>query len=365
MTRKHRHIMDMATLPSDPFPLPSDHSVALIPFPCPQTLLSLPLRPSSPCPSDHYLALSHFSCPSDPSLVPQTPLLPLRPFSSPLRPLCCPHTLPLPSDHYLALSPFSCPSDPSLALRPFSCPQTLFLSPQTTLLPSYPSLALRPFSCPSDPSLAPQTLLSLPLRPSSPCPSDPPLLAPQTLLLPLRPFSCPSDPSLAPQTLLLPLRPFSYPSDPPLLAPQTLLSLPLRPSFPVSQTIPLTGNLLQNFCPCDALVNIARVAFIVGVITTFPLECFVCRDVRSDKPFDNANFKESTVKIATFPFRFLKELSKVTYFLQIIQTTFFKGYEPSEIRHAIITVLLVVSVTAISLITDRLGLIMEVVEGLK
>lgn len=84
----------------------------------------------------------------------------------------------------------------------------------------------------------------------------------------------------------------------------------------------VVGNLLQNFCPCDALVNVARVAFIVGVITTFPLECFVCRD--------------------------------------IIQTTFFKSYEPSEIRHAIITILLVVSVTAISLITDRLGLIMEV-----
>ena len=39
------------------------------------------------------------------------------------------------------------------------------------------------------------------------------------------------------------------------------------------------GNILQNFCPCDTLVNFARVAFIVGVVTTFPLECFVCRDV--------------------------------------------------------------------------------------
>ncbi|KAL5262241.1 hypothetical protein ACHWQZ_G007832 [Mnemiopsis leidyi] len=82
------------------------------------------------------------------------------------------------------------------------------------------------------------------------------------------------------------------------------------------------GNILQNFCPCDTLVNFARVAFIIGVVTTFPLECFVCRD--------------------------------------IIQSTLFNGREPSEIRHAAITCGIVAATSLISLVTDKLGLLLEV-----
>ncbi|XP_063964342.1 putative sodium-coupled neutral amino acid transporter 11 [Lytechinus pictus] len=39
------------------------------------------------------------------------------------------------------------------------------------------------------------------------------------------------------------------------------------------------GDLLENYCYNDVLVNIARVFFAVTIMCTFPLECFVCREV--------------------------------------------------------------------------------------
>lgn len=39
-----------------------------------------------------------------------------------------------------------------------------------------------------------------------------------------------------------------------------------------------TGDLLENYCYDD--MNLARVLFCVSILLTFPLECFVVREVR-------------------------------------------------------------------------------------
>ncbi|XP_038044590.1 putative sodium-coupled neutral amino acid transporter 11 isoform X2 [Patiria miniata] len=39
------------------------------------------------------------------------------------------------------------------------------------------------------------------------------------------------------------------------------------------------GDVLQNYCHVDDLANVARVVFAVTIVCTYPLECFVCREV--------------------------------------------------------------------------------------
>jgi len=40
-----------------------------------------------------------------------------------------------------------------------------------------------------------------------------------------------------------------------------------------------TGDILENYCYSDDLVNVARVLFAVAVMLTYPVECFVTREV--------------------------------------------------------------------------------------
>ncbi|XP_071803818.1 putative sodium-coupled neutral amino acid transporter 11 isoform X2 [Asterias amurensis] len=39
------------------------------------------------------------------------------------------------------------------------------------------------------------------------------------------------------------------------------------------------GDVLQNYCHTDDLANVGRVVFAVTIVCTYPLECFVCREV--------------------------------------------------------------------------------------
>ncbi|XP_072029195.1 putative sodium-coupled neutral amino acid transporter 11 isoform X2 [Amphiura filiformis] len=39
------------------------------------------------------------------------------------------------------------------------------------------------------------------------------------------------------------------------------------------------GDLLENYCYSDDLANMARILFAITIICTYPLECFVCREV--------------------------------------------------------------------------------------
>lgn len=40
------------------------------------------------------------------------------------------------------------------------------------------------------------------------------------------------------------------------------------------------GDLLENYCWDDDLMNFSRVLFSISILLTFPIECFVSREVR-------------------------------------------------------------------------------------
>ncbi|EMC97454.1 hypothetical protein BAUCODRAFT_33171 [Baudoinia panamericana UAMH 10762] len=83
------------------------------------------------------------------------------------------------------------------------------------------------------------------------------------------------------------------------------------------------GNVLNNFPTNNVMVNIARLCFGLNMLTTLPLECFVCREV---------------------------------------MTTYYFPHEPFHPnRHLIFTTSLVVSAMTLSLITCDLGIVFELV----
>ncbi|XP_073702116.1 putative sodium-coupled neutral amino acid transporter 11 [Garra rufa] len=80
------------------------------------------------------------------------------------------------------------------------------------------------------------------------------------------------------------------------------------------------GDIFENYCRNDNLATFGRFCYGVSIITTYPLECFVTREV--------------------------------------ISNVFFKG-ELSTITHVIITLVIVSATTAISLSYDCLGIVLE------
>eukprot|EP00794_Sanderia_malayensis_P010971 gene10971-12133_t len=82
------------------------------------------------------------------------------------------------------------------------------------------------------------------------------------------------------------------------------------------------GNLLNNYCPDDDLVNVARFVFALTIILTYPIQVFTSREV--------------------------------------IEVGFFENCQRSKIRHVVITVLLIGVATAVSMTTSCLGLVIEV-----
>ena len=46
------------------------------------------------------------------------------------------------------------------------------------------------------------------------------------------------------------------------------------------------GDLLNNYCWHDDLMNFARVFFTFIVVTVYPIECFVCREVAENTVYD-------------------------------------------------------------------------------
>lgn len=84
------------------------------------------------------------------------------------------------------------------------------------------------------------------------------------------------------------------------------------------------GNVLNNFpAQGHVMVQIARLCFGLNMLTTLPLECFVCREVMNNYSFPD------------------------------------EPYQPN--RHLIFTSALVVSATTISLVTTDLGVVFELI----
>jgi sodium-coupled neutral amino acid transporter 11 len=83
------------------------------------------------------------------------------------------------------------------------------------------------------------------------------------------------------------------------------------------------GNVLNNFPTDNLMVNIARLCFGLNMLTTLPLECFVCREVIENYYYPNEPFQQR--------------------------------------RHLIITSVLVLVAMFISLLTCDLGIVFEFV----
>ncbi|KAL7793951.1 transmembrane amino acid transporter domain-containing protein [Trichoderma afarasin] len=83
------------------------------------------------------------------------------------------------------------------------------------------------------------------------------------------------------------------------------------------------GNVLNNFSSDNSMVNVARLCFGLNMLTTLPLEAFVCREV---------------------------------------MITYFYPDEPFDIRrHLIISTVLVAGATTLSMLTCDLGIVFELV----
>ncbi|CAH1788298.1 unnamed protein product [Owenia fusiformis] len=83
------------------------------------------------------------------------------------------------------------------------------------------------------------------------------------------------------------------------------------------------GDVLENYCHKDDLANAARVIFAITIMLTFPIECFVTREV---------------IEIAVFPNR---------------------SFPKPLWRHITITLVVVVTTVLISMLTDCLGIVLE------
>lgn len=83
------------------------------------------------------------------------------------------------------------------------------------------------------------------------------------------------------------------------------------------------GNVLKNFSNDNVMVNIARLCFGLNMITTLPLECFVCREVMTEYYFPH------------------------------------EPYQPN--RHLIFTTSLVLTAMTLSLITCDVGIVFELI----
>ncbi|NP_001017644.2 putative sodium-coupled neutral amino acid transporter 11 isoform X1 [Danio rerio] len=86
-------------------------------------------------------------------------------------------------------------------------------------------------------------------------------------------------------------------------------------------TVYTQGDIFENYCRSDNLATFGRFCYGVSIITTFPLECFVTREV--------------------------------------ISNALFKGGELSKSSHVIITLVIISATTAISLSYDCLGIVLE------
>ncbi|KAI0219879.1 putative sodium-coupled neutral amino acid transporter 11 [Lamellibrachia satsuma] len=82
------------------------------------------------------------------------------------------------------------------------------------------------------------------------------------------------------------------------------------------------GDVLENYCQTDDLVNVARFLFACTIMLTFPIECFVTR--------------------------------------QVIENSVFAFTQPAPLwRHVVVTVVIIVLSVGASMATDCLGFVLE------
>lgn len=81
------------------------------------------------------------------------------------------------------------------------------------------------------------------------------------------------------------------------------------------------GDIFENYCHTDDLMNVIRFIYAGIIMFTYPLECFVCRDV--------------------------------------IENTFFSKYKGNLTLHLVVTIIIVMVTVVLSFMTDCLGIVLE------
>ncbi|KDR11093.1 Putative sodium-coupled neutral amino acid transporter 11 [Zootermopsis nevadensis] len=109
-----------------------------------------------------------------------------------------------------------------------------------------------------------------------------------------------------------------------------LTSLVVSALFGIAGYATFTGNsqgdLLENYCWNDDLMNVSRISFSITILLTFPIECFVIREVIENSFFSNLTSPEDKWR---------------------------------TLRHVGITIMIVITTYLISMATDCLGVVLE------
>lgn len=108
--------------------------------------------------------------------------------------------------------------------------------------------------------------------------------------------------------------------------------------------LPFSGDIFENYCRDDNLATFGRFCFGLSIVTTFPLECFVTREVIDEGKRGNAHKRMS-------PFA-------CSVSLQVVSNVFCCR-ELTRVEHAGLTVFIVAVCTSMSLAFECLGVVLE------
>lgn len=108
--------------------------------------------------------------------------------------------------------------------------------------------------------------------------------------------------------------------------------------------LPFSGDIFENYCRYDNLATFGRFCFGLSIVTTFPLECFVTREVKEEGKRGNTHKRMS-------PFA-------CSVSLQVVSNVFCCR-ELTRVEHAGLTVLIVTVCTSLSLAFECLGVVLE------
>lgn len=123
-----------------------------------------------------------------------------------------------------------------------------------------------------------------------------------------------------------------------------------------------SGDIFENYCGNDDLATFGRFCFGISIITTFPLECFVTREVWRYLCTCHFIWHRTVCCGAVFigfsahhPVK-IKSLFSL-WCLQVVSNVFFKGSLNNH-AHVAVTLLIVAACTALSLAYDCLGMVL-------
>ena len=101
------------------------------------------------------------------------------------------------------------------------------------------------------------------------------------------------------------------------------------------------GDLLENYCMSDDLANTARILFSITIMLTYPIECFVVREVYLKT---SLNWTEL----------------QLVFVWQVLENAIWDGKPPDTPKHHLMITTAIVATTFIfSTFTDCLGIVLE------